>query len=564
MALRTVPGRYHVRVDSRHPVLGRDYDPVSHRYRDSYVRPNGYRITVDAFPGMTLMINKGDQQHPGRGGGEAPKDIYSLDVTPGTTAFEFTLTGFHEPATQLGPRRRKVHMTGTRPLPTTIGVFTPQNSRNAWNFAFTVPGPGTYTVATRTLRGAARGNPQTHVLEVRDHLVVSIGDSAASGEGNPDVPGQPRAFDVDLDWWEVLVVPIGLYKLGKEAVEWGWNKLKQKLTTVSAAVGATLAMDPPPVWLEREAHRSLLGGHSRGAAAMEDLDAGTVVTYLPFGRSGATIADGLIGPRSGGDAWIGGIGQVEEVKRTVGKKRIDALLIYVGINEVGVTSSLKNLLLMDAALIATPGVAKQALLQAMLAKARASIATYEAQFDALSAELAGLNIRHIYLTEYPTGLFHDDAGNPAAGCGVFAFAGLCDIDGDDARLVQQINEEINAGLRAQARKRGWLFIDRVAGGFAGQGYCSSEPLFVGAEESLVIQGDTEGSVHPNVEGSQVIARRVHAVVSKRTIQVADLGDGRTHGDPGGAIARRGGQATLAGNGRLPRMRGAASRRAGAG
>src|SRR4051812_23940288 len=98
-------------------------------------------------------------------------------------------------------------------------------------------------------------------------------------------------------------------------------------------------MDPDPVWLEPRAYRSLRSGHAHAARLLEDRAKGTVVTFLPFGRTGSEIENGLLGPRRTGghsdDGWIGDIGQVQEVARTLGKRQIDALLIYIGVNDMG-------------------------------------------------------------------------------------------------------------------------------------------------------------------------------------------------------------------------------------
>ena len=81
-----------------------------------------------------------------------------------------------------------------------------------------------------------------------DHLILSIGDSVASGEGNPDVPG-------------------------------------------------TLVR--PETWLQRPCHRSMLSGHAQAALQVERGERSSAVSFVPLGCSGATVPDGLLGTYDG-------------------------------------------------------------------------------------------------------------------------------------------------------------------------------------------------------------------------------------------------------------------------
>jgi lysophospholipase L1-like esterase len=109
-----------------------------------------------------------------------------------------------------------------------------------------------------------------------DQLIVSIGDSVASGEGNPDVRG----------------------RLGR-----------------------------PPKWLLPVCHRSLLSGHSQAALAIERDDPDTDVSFVPLGCSGATVHKGLLGE------YLGQPKQVDQVNALAAERQIDALLVSVGAND---------------------------------------------------------------------------------------------------------------------------------------------------------------------------------------------------------------------------------------
>lgn len=535
------PARFVVEAASRLPVVGRDYDASMHRFRASYVFPESFAIKVDAFPGMTLMTPRGDQQAER---GERPADLWKLGGPLNTTGWEFEIDGRVEPGGLIG-RPTPFKAAGKKTLATMVGQFTPETDRNAWNWTFQVPGPGTYTVTVHTLVQGQQVNTRTHDLKLRERLVVSVGDSAASGEGSPDVPGKPEGFDPDIQWWEALLVPVAVYALTAEAIDWGWNRLKREATTATAAADASIDMDPAAVWMEPRAHRSMLGGHSRGAGRLENRAAGTVVTYLPFGRSGATILNGLIGPRSGGDLWADGRGQMQEVLDTVGQRRIDALMIYIGINDIGGPGTLSDLIKMDLFEFVPPGNTPQQRADRRAAielAATTAIANMPPKFDALKALVDQLNVNDVYLTEYPTSLFDQKGGQLGAACGIFDGTFLR-VDPLDAALVKSLIEAVNAKLRSESRRLGWGYIGGIARSFTGRGYCAPGRYYVQAEESLVIQGDTRGTIHPNVDGSKEIAKRVAVVVKAKTFDQLDSpttgsGPGPATPVPGPARAQR--------------------------
>jgi hypothetical protein len=525
-------GRFVVQAESRHPRIGRDYSTSTHSYTSSYVNPSGYGITIDAFPGKILIKHKGDTQVPPGGDPKQAKDVWKLLGPLGTVGWEFSISGRPFSKIPIGPKPPLFSATQTTKLPTMIGQFNEASDRNAWNCRFVVPGPGVYDISVRTLIKGAGSTPRTHRVVLRDFLVVSIGDSAASGEGSPDIPGEPAGFEPDLAWWEVLVVPLAVFELTKEALDWLKNQVVKNMTTITRALDFTLDMDPEPVWLEEEAHRSLLSGHGRAARLLEDRDVGTVVTYLGFGRSGATIEAGLVGVGRGkDDKWINNISEIEETFRTVGGKQIDALLIHVGINDVGITGTLTQLLRGDNAII---GISKDNVNRELVKRrAREALDRLPARFEKLATELARLNVREVYLVEYPGGAFDGTDKKPKAGCGVFDSMFDVDMTHRDAELVQEINTALNAALAKIAAAHGWNFVGGIEAASRGHGYCVADTFFIGAEESLGFQGDTEGTIHPNAKLHSLIAKAIASAVKKHTIDAPEPGS--THGGGGGKV-----------------------------
>ncbi len=522
--MERVPPRFFVEAESRFPRL-QDYDPAGHQFALTYLNPLGYTITVEDFPGMHL-IQKGtdpdQQQVPGSASANnlhrAP-NIYTLDCPSNTTGWRFTLSGHRGQATLGGPPLPRVNDQGDKHLVALTDAFPEVGGNNAWNWRFGVPGPGTYTVTVDRMSGTAVNETKTATLTLEDYLVVSIGDSAASGQGNPDIPGTPADYD-DHPAWEYFIPILNLYVLTDDIYNWGKNSVATLSPQIARGAKVHLHMDPDPTWLEKEAYRSLRSGHAYAAQLLEDRAKGTLVTFLPFGRTDSEIHNGLIGPRTSNgvpsDYWIGNLGQVDEVRTTVGARRIDALLIYIGINDIGVSGTLEELVEGDSPILGQGDPAQARMLAGKVASDR--LEALPQKFDELATVLSTLNVGQIYLTEYPTGLFDDVKGNPAPGCELFEFPTL-NIDIEDAQLVQSIASQLNDVLKAAADKYHWIYVGGIDQRLRGRGYCTPRDgrAFVTCTESLLMQGDTEGTVHPNVSGHQVIAKAVAASVGNNTI-----------------------------------------------
>jgi hypothetical protein len=142
-----------------------------------------------------------------------------------------------------------------------------------------------------------------------------------------------------------------------------------------------------------------------------------------------------------------------------------------------------------------------------------------------------LNVRQVYLTEYPTGLFDDKNGNDAAGCGIFSGPQL-NLSPRDAELIKDLAEQLNKVLKDAAKEHGWVYVTGVATAFKGRGYCTGDErrYFIQGEESLGLQGDTEGTIHPNPAGHTKVGRLVAKSLQKNTVDVPR---------PGGAVAPQG-------------------------
>jgi lysophospholipase L1-like esterase len=529
-----IAARFGVEVGSRFPHLGIDYNPIIHKYTDEYISPRSYQVYIDAFPGgsiTTFEDPEPEQRRPGDPGhGPPTHKVVTNQLSVGAdTKFEFSITGRAPSNLPFGSGpQRKFSATLTKGLRSTSGGpgFFGQ-ADPAWECIFAVPWPGDFDIVVTTRGQSGPGISKSLKLKIQDRLVVSIGDSAASGQGNPDTPGKPAGYEPDISWFDIVVsalVPGAVsYVLTREILDYAWEKLNQHVMTVARAADYSLEMNPKPVWLEPNAYRSLRSGPALAARLLEDPAAGDVVTFLPFGRSGSTIKNGLLARRSDlEDQWIGAVGQVEEIQRAIGKKRIDALLIQIGINDLDASGSLRNLLSSDLYRLELKDKRKET-------RDRVEKLAYDkmddmpGNLDLLKEALKVLNIRHVYLTEYTTALFDTADGNVGEGCELFDEFHPLELSVADTRMLKGLAEELNRRLREQANRLGWFYISGIASAFSGHGYCTDDKhrYFVRAKESLASQGDTEGTIHPNSLGSQVIAAAIAAAVKRNTFTAVD-------------------------------------------
>ena len=129
-------------------------------------------------------------------------------------------------------------------------------------------------------------------IAVRDIFIAGLGDSVASGEGNPDRP--IALSDEGFCFRSYLGTAAAQYYRPSRAGYKGGR--------------ACEAPDPLSVWQRQSAlwfnpacHRSLYSYQTRTALALAVRYPHIAVTYLPLACTGATIADGLFGSQRARD-----------------------------------------------------------------------------------------------------------------------------------------------------------------------------------------------------------------------------------------------------------------------
>jgi lysophospholipase L1-like esterase len=331
-----------------------------------------------------------------------------------------------------------------------------------------------YRVSVTATRAGQTATGQV-MLTVRDLLVVGLGDSTASGEGNPDH--------------------------GVTAVR----------------------------WQDRRCHRSAKGFEAQAAARLESASARSSVTFVPLACSGASITTGMLGPYTG-ISPSGGVRlppQVDAMKAMIGPRQVDAVLVSIGINDLGFGNvarfcfddgvDAKTAATVDCWTKPYPTAKSSTTLQAFVrARAAALPGRYARLADAL--QRAGVPPAKVYVTEYPDAT-RDGLGQPCNplipyldsrpfGSAVRGTITRAEAVGAEDELVGPVN----AALKNAASTYGWHYVSGIAAQSAAHGLCAARPWFVGVYESLVTQHDVLGTLHPNALGQQAIAGAVLSVL----------------------------------------------------
>lgn len=163
--------------------------------------------------------------------------------------------------------------------------------QNGCDFTYTFTNEEIYSVTVEATDGQFDAIPYTGDVKINDHLIFSIGDSVASGEGNPHSQG---------------------------------------------------------VWAYAPCHRSAYAGAAQAALKLEREDNKSTVTFVHLACSGATAAHGVFGTYKGLGGQLGTPlpSQIQQIAMATGatadaqgvlqpKRKIDKLFMSIGANDIG-------------------------------------------------------------------------------------------------------------------------------------------------------------------------------------------------------------------------------------
>ena len=201
---------------------------------------------------------------------------------------------------------------------------------------------GRTTVAAVDVSSGSDGSQRVATeIAVRDILIAGLGDSVASGEGNPDRP--IALADEGFCFRSYLGTASGQYYRPSRAGYKGGRACEAPdLLAVWQKQSA--------LWFNSACHRSLYSYQTRTALALAVQYPHIAVTYLPLACTGATIADGLLGaqraqeclPSKSANTCSGTVnGQLGELREAVAAakrrqpdRKLDLVLLSIGANDI--------------------------------------------------------------------------------------------------------------------------------------------------------------------------------------------------------------------------------------
>jgi lysophospholipase L1-like esterase len=352
---------------------------------------------------------------------------------------------------------------------------------SACRFGYALPKPGSYRIGLDATVGGNHLAEDQQVV-VRDLLIVSLGDSVASGEGVPDRPG-----------------------LGDAA------------------------------WQSRRCHRSAKAGPAAAARLLEEDDPHTSVTFVHLACSGATVPRGLIGPYPGVEPPDQGPeleAQVDQLNRIEARRPVDAVLISIGANDIHFGDILRFCLLhpakncFEGPLPVKYGGDGEKSASEVVA---AAIAGLEKRYDDLDAAISPQIPRdRIHPVEYfdPT---RSDDGNPCNSI-------LLTVTAPELRLAEsEMLGPLNEAIAAAVQKHKWDEVTGIAAAFRDHGYCADQTWITTLHRSALdlgggtLLGHVLGMMHPNEQGYVATGNRIAAALESDLLPGQEVS---AHSHPG--------------------------------
>jgi lysophospholipase L1-like esterase len=201
---------------------------------------------------------------------------------------------------------------------------------------------GRSTAASVEVSSAEAPQRVTTEIMVRDIFIAGLGDSIASGEGNPDRP--IALSDEGFCFRSYLGTASSQYYRPSRAGYKGGRACE-------APESLQVWQRQSALWFNSACHRSLYSYQTRTALALAVQYPHIAVTYLPLACTGATIADGLFGaqraheclPTKAAASCRGTVNAqlaelreaVTAAKRRQPDRRLDLVLLSIGANDIG-------------------------------------------------------------------------------------------------------------------------------------------------------------------------------------------------------------------------------------
>ncbi|MCF6198519.1 MAG: hypothetical protein L3J67_03820 [Hyphomicrobiaceae bacterium] len=339
------------------------------------------------------------------------------------------------------------------------------------------------------------------VIKVKDVFIVGIGDSFASGEGNPDDPVQftdDRSTDYGLN-------PAKQPMAGYPSRKGGWQRLGDGSFLREAAR-----------WQSRACHRSLYSYQLRAALQLALEDPHRAVTFAGFACSGSEITIGLF-LRYKGNEWdrnppqlpqlsyvseelcgreastpkdyTSGYSQLGKLPELQGmvlnkcykpKRRIDLLLVSIGGNDVGFSSLVANAIFRDKTVLKKVGGWFGSVHDSR--QSRRALKVLETRYKALNKafhymlRIPWKQSDRILLSAYPRMALQEDGTTlcPSGNQGMTLYPDFSVLNGK-LKEASLFADELYRTMRKVSKRHGWTFVDGHREKFATHGFCATNP-----------------------------------------------------------------------------------------
>jgi hypothetical protein len=334
----------------------------------------------------------------------------------------------------------------------------------------------------------------TAAIAVRDLLIAGLGDSIASGDGNPDRP--VTLSDEGFCFRRFL----GFSR--SEFFRPGRAGFRGDRSCGEGTYGSEDRTDWAKLsarWMNGPCHRSLYGYQLRAALGIAIDTPHAAVTFLPLACTGATINDGLFNTRRSRELDCGGVlcptttpAQLTELRAIIARaqrvqpeRSLDLVFLTIGANDIGFSGLIADVIVQPGAerslfsrfgLITSVDNAQAALdgrLPADFARLRAAL-----------KPLVGNALERVVFVSYGNPALGPEGGACPGGRGGLDVHPAFGADGDRlARAVRFVQEKFLPTLKGLAtctargactgRGDSMTFVDEHQAAFAQHGYCAT-------------------------------------------------------------------------------------------
>jgi hypothetical protein len=276
--------------------------------------------------------------------------------------------------------------------------------------------------------------------------------------------------------------------------------------------------DPGPSWLSPACHRSSTAAPSLAANTLRSQNHFVEsIDSLSVACSGAALTDGITTPQAG----VGVPSQIAQVNAAVGSRPIDALTISIGGNDLHFASVVMSCTnpFMDCSTDPTVNAGVTTDLATLPGKFTSFVKAV--QGDGTTPRTLTAPVKDVFVTLYPNPTTDNNgfecAGSPALvglyllGYPVEPFQLITQSEAMWAatKLINPLNTALTNAVAAanSAASTGAHPIWHVVTppDYFGHGYCSSTPWVNTVTASLANQFDQRGAMHPNTTGQSVSA-----------------------------------------------------------